>query len=541
MFQIEAARLTSKSAKKTVVVFAENKGKLSASAQLVDEGLGGVVRNTLRNSRYQGGMEELAKVTVQADAVTQVLVVGTGKITTLPRRDFWKLGLTIGKQLDAMGVKEASLALGELDDDASTLAAATAILEGMAMGLYRFDDYKEVKEHQQPCFEKLTVLTSTRVARMVEEAVPGLTALMDGTETARRAGDLPPNVANPAYMAEQATKLEKLGVKVQVIDEKEMKKLGLNLILAVGGSAAPEDQPRLVIMTYNGGRKGQKPVALVGKGIMFDTGGYNIKTGGHMSTMKYDMCGAAAVLGTMKALAARKAKVNVVGVMSCAMNMIGQNPFLPDSIYKSYKGLHVEIGNTDAEGRLVLADAIAYTIDKFEPTQLVDLATLTGACVVALGGGYAGLFSTSNPLANALAKAGDDVGERLWRMPVDDFYAAKPKFADVNNDGNPYGGSSTAAVFLKKFADKTPWAHLDIAGVAWQDKVPGIHASFGGATGFGVRLLTQWLESAPAEADAAEAPRRKRGRPARRARVAAAAPAEPAVKRGRGRPRKSAA
>jgi leucyl aminopeptidase len=302
-------------------------------------------------------------------------------------------------------------------------------------------------------------------------------------------------------------------------------------------------------MQYNGAPRGTQPRAIVGKGIMYDTGGYNLKTGKSMADMKYDMCGAAAVLGAMQALAARKAPVNVVGVMACAMNMVGQNPFVADSIYKSYKGLHVEIGNTDAEGRLVLADAIAYTIDKFQPEQLVDLATLTGAVLVALAGGYAGLFSTSNPLANALIKAGDDTGERLWRMPVDDFYGAKTKVADVNNDGSPYGGSALAAVFLKKFVDgKAAWAHLDIAGTAWVDgAVPGTPAELGHATGYGVRLLTNWLENA-APITPEGKPARRRGRPPRVATAAPAAtrtakarkPAAPGAKRGRGRPRKTA-
>lgn len=531
-FILEAARLTPKSAKRNVVVFAENKGKLTDSARIVDEGLEGVVKSSLRGSRFYGGAGEFFKMTLQNGAVSTVLVAGLGKEPG-ERRDWWKTGLALGKQLDAMGVKDATVALGELGGADEAFAAATALVEGIYMAMYRFDQFKEVKEHKLPRFEKLTVLTSTRAARMLEEETPKLMALLEATDTARTAGNLPPNIANPEYMAGKARELEKLGVKVEVIDEKQMKKLGLNLILAVGGNAAPEDQPRLILMHYNGGRKGEAPTAIVGKGIMFDTGGYNIKINKSMGGMKYDMCGAAAVLGAMEALARRKAPVNVVGVMTCAMNMVGQNAFVPDSIYKSYKGLHVEIGNTDAEGRLVLADAMAYTIEKHNPSQIVDLATLTGAVVAALGGAYAGLFSTSNPLANALQKAGDEVGERLWRMPVDDCYAAPVKMADVNNDGAPYGGSQAAAVFLKRFADKTPWAHLDIAGVAWVDGVPGEPKELGHATGFGTRLLVNWLESsAPAVAEGA-VPAKRRGRPAK---VAVAG----AGKRGRGRPRKAA-
>lgn len=547
MFALEAARLTPNSAKRNVVVFAESKARLTPAATLVDEALGGYIRHALKPTRYQGGLAEMSGISTPAGAISQVLVVGTGKQNALTRKDWWKLGLNIGKALDARGVKEASIALGELEEEPQTLQAALALVEGIHMSLYRFDRFKsELKEHQQPRFEKLTILTSTRIARAIEEEAPRVAKLLDAVDVTRNAVNLPPNIANPEFMAEEARKLEKLGVKVHVIDEKEMKKLGLNLILAVGGSAAPEDQPRLIVMQYHGGKKGVAPTAIVGKGVMFDTGGYNVKTGKSMQGMKYDMAGSAAVLGTMRALAERKAKVNVVGVMGCAMNMIGQNPFLPDSVYKSYKGLNVEIGNTDAEGRLVLADAIAYTIDKFEPAQVVDLATLTGACMVALGGGYAGLFSTSNTLAGALQRSATETGELIWRLPVDDYFMTKSEVADINNDGNPYGGASVGAAFLKKFADKTAWAHIDIAGVANAEKIPGSNNILSGATGFGVRLLTHWLENNLAVPEEGEAPRKRRGRPSRaelEARAAAKASRSQAsggVKRGRGRPRKNA-
>lgn len=535
MFALESARLTSKSAKRTVVVFAENKGRLTPAAQIVDEGLDGLIRSSVRTSRYQGGAGEFTRVTVQNHAVSQIIVAGLGKGAD-ERRDWWKSGLAIGRQLDALGVKEATIALGELDSAETAFEAASALIEGVHMALYRFESFKEVKEHAVARFERLIIHTSTRTARMLEENVERLAALLNATDTTRTAVNLPPNVANPEYMAEQARKLEKLGIKVEVIDEKQMKKLGLNLMLAVGANSAPEDQPRLVLMHYNGGNKGDAPQAIVGKGVMFDTGGYNLKINASMGGMKFDMAGAGAVLGTMEAIARRKPPINVIGVMACAMNMVGQVAFVPDSIYKSYKGLFVEIGNTDAEGRLVLADAIAYTIDKYAPEQVVDLATLTGAVMGALGGAYAGLFSTSNTLANALHKAGEEVGERLWRMPVDDFYAAPTDVADVNNNGSPYGGASTGAVFIKRFADKTPWAHLDIAGVANAEKLPGGNKSLTHATGFGVRLLTNWLETMAAATVAPAG--KKRGRPARTV-TAAAQTATDTPKRGRGRPRKA--
>lgn len=502
---------------------------------MVDDNLNSFIRQNLRPTRYQGGMGEISRITIGRGPINQVLVVGTGRFSALERKDFWKLGLSIGKQLDALGVTEASIALGDVEND-KTASAATALIEGVHMAMYRFDQFKsEQKDHHKPRFESLSILTNTHAARLIQNQLPALKALLEATNTTRDAANLPPNIANPEYMANQARKLEKLGVKVQVIEPAEMKKLGMNLILAVGASAAEKDQPRLILMTYNGGKKGEKPVAIVGKGVMYDTGGYNIKPGKSMSGMKFDMSGAAAVLGTMQAIASRKSKVNVVGVMTCAMNMIGIEPFVPDSVYKSYKGLFVEIGNTDAEGRLVLADAIAYTIEKHEPTQLVDLATLTGACMVALGGGYAGLFSTSQPLANALRKSGDEMGELLWPLPVDDYFTAKSEVADINNDGAPYGGASVGACFIKKFVDKTPWAHLDIAGVANSEKIPGGQLAMNGATGFGVRLLTNWLENLAEPEDGTV--RKRRGRPP----LAQAKAAKPKAAKGkRGRPRKSA-
>lgn len=543
MFEIETGRMTAKAAKRNVVAFATAKGKLTAAAELVDAQCGGDVKRALRGSRFEGGAGEVFKVTTREGGLQHVVLVGLGKAAGMGRKDWWKVGLGLGKILDAMGVKEATVALGDGEGSLPLAEQGIALIEGLYMAMYRFEQFKtEKKDGQAARFAKLVVLTSTAAARAIEVAVPAVKALMESVDVTRNAANLPPNVANPQYMADEAKKLEKLGVKVEVLDENQLKKMGCNLILAVGGNADDADQPRLVVMTYNGAGKGGPVSAVVGKGIMFDTGGYNVKPGAGMRGMKFDMSGAAAVLGTLRALAARKAKVNVVGVMSCAMNMIGKVPFVMDSVYTGYNGITVEIGHTDAEGRLVLADAIAYTIDKHQPAELVDLATLTGACMVALGSGYAGLFSTKDSLANALAKAGENVGELLWRLPVDDYFTSKSEVADICNDSNGgYGGASVAAAFLKKFADKTPWAHLDIAGVANAEKIPGSNKHLSGATGFGVRLLVDWLENTKAVADDASAApaKRGRGRPkgsgAKRGR-----PKGSGVKRGPGRPRKNA-
>lgn len=540
-FSLIAQRLTPNAVKKHVVVFAEKGAKLTEAAQIVDEALGGFIKSALKNTRYQGNAGEITRLTVGGGAIRTVFVVGLGKTTT-QRAAWWNTGLALGKALDNAGVKDACIALGELD--ANTPECAEAMLEGMHMAMYRFEQFKtELKEHQHARFEEVTVLSSTRSARVLEEAWANTQALLAGNDKTRTAANLPPNVANPQYMADEAKKLEKLGVKVDVFDEKQLKKMGCNLILAVGGSAADADQPRLVIMHYQGAGKGAPTQAIVGKGIMFDTGGYNVKPGNSMRGMKFDMSGAAAVLGTMHALAARKAEVNVVGVMTCAMNMIGTTSFVMDSVYKAYNGLMVEIGHTDAEGRLVLADAVAYTIDKYQPENIVDLATLTGACMVALGAKYAGLFTTKDALGNALKRAGENVGELLWELPSDDCYQSKSEVADICNDSaGGWGGASVGATFVKKFVGKTPWAHLDIAGTANAEKITGGNPYLGGSTGFGQRLLVNWLEST-ATSTSDGAPRKKRGRPAKAsvatAKAKAKTPSGDGVKRGRGRPRKT--
>lgn len=499
MFDFTLAPYAADKMKKTVIVFAEDKAVLTSAAKDLNKKLDNLITHSAKNSRFQGGLGEILHVTPASDSVyDRVVVYGLGKAKEMTQSQWWKLGVKLGKTVDSLGVTEATIALDKLSGKEKAPVAVSSMLEGLHVGLYRFNKFlTQTKPHQAYVFKKFAILTTDEAAKKLKSAKANITGLGESVNLARELVNLPPNVANPQYMAEEAQKLKSLGVKVTVLDEKKLASLGMNLMMAVGSSASKADQPRLVIMEYNGGKKGDPVKAIVGKGVMYDTGGYNLKPSAYMGGMKCDMGGAAAVLGAMRALAARKAKVNVVGVCGCVMNMVGETPFLPDSIYTSYKGLTIEIGNTDAEGRLVLADAVAYTIDKYKPAEVIDLATLTGAIMVALGGAYGGLFSTNDKLAEKLRTAGNTVGERLWRMPLDDCFAAKSKIADADNDGNPYGGSSTAALFIKKFVDdKTPWAHLDIAGVVLAEKkpVPGM-LEVDGATGFGVRLLTHYFEN----------------------------------------------
>lgn len=495
MFNFNVTSFDAKALKKTAVIFAQEKARLLAEGEALDKLCQGALKKALKNSRFAGEAGEALVVAGLSGAVESVVIVGLGKTKEI-QENHWRLrGIEVGKRLDQMGTVEAFLVLGKQTGKVTPGTATAALLQGMHLALYRFDIFKtELKPHQKARFRRCTVAVEPRSVPSVKKDLAGFKGLMAGSDLTRELVNLPPNIALPQYMVTEAKKLAPLGIKVEVLDEKRLKKLGMNLMLGVGAGAAPDQQPRLIVMKYQGTKKKVPFKAIVGKGVMFDSGGYNLKPTGSMETMKCDMAGAAVVMGLMKALARRKSPVNVIGVCGCVINMLSDRAYLPSTILKSYQGVTVEIGNTDAEGRLVLADAMAYIIDKERPSELIDLATLTGACMVALGGQYAGLFSTSDRMAKALLKAGEQTGEKLWRLPVDDAYAAKPLLADVNNDGKRFGGASTAAVFLKKFVGKTPWAHLDIAGVALQEKVAETSIPVAGATGFGVRLLVDYLE-----------------------------------------------
>ena len=309
----------------------------------------------------------------------------------------------------------------------------------------------------------------------------------DGVEMARDLVNEPPNVLFPEEFARRASGLRKLGVEVEVLDVKAMTRLGMGALLGVGqGSARPS---RTVIMRWNGGKKSNAPVAFIGKGVCFDTGGISIKGAASMEDMKGDMGGAACVVGLMHALAARKAKVNAVGAIGLVENMPDGNAQRPGDIVTSMSGQTIEIINTDAEGRLVLADVLWHIARKFKPKFMVDLATLTGAIMVALGTEHAGLFSNNDELADRLIRCGTETGEKVWRMPLSAEYdkLIDSQFADMKNTGGRHGGSITAAQFLQRFVDNTPWAHLDIAGTAMGAPKTEINQSWG--SGYGVRLL----------------------------------------------------
>ncbi len=362
-------------------------------------------------------------------------------------------------------------------------------LHGLKLKSYQFDKYKSKKETR---IITLNVIgNKNKPSYKIQEK---FNALEEGTFYARDLVSEPGNILHPDEYAKRLNSLSKHGLKVNIYDEKKLKKLGMNALLGVGQGSIRGSY--LVTMEWNGAKKNTKPLAFVGKGVCFDTGGYSLKPARFMEDMTYDMAGSATVVGLMKSLALRKAKVNAVGVVGLVENMVSGNAQRPGDIVKSYSGKTIEVLNTDAEGRLVLADALTFTEKKFKPQFIIDLATLTGAIIVCLGSEYAGLFSNDDKLSKQIFTAGEKVEEKVWRMPLHKNYdkLMNSKNADMQNINYIGGaGSTTAAQFLQRFIlNKTPWAHLDIAGMAFSKYGGALNSS--GATGFGVRLLNQLIE-----------------------------------------------
>jgi len=362
-------------------------------------------------------------------------------------------------------------------------------LHGLKLKSYEFDIYKSKKKSR---FISINVSGSKN--KISNQKQLGFKALEEGTFFARDLVSEPGNILHPDEYVKRINSLKKFGLKINIYDEKKLKKLGMNALLGVGQGSIRGSY--LVTMEWNGAKNNSKPLAFVGKGVCFDTGGISLKPAKFMEDMTYDMAGSATVVGLMKNLALRKAKINVVGVVGLVENMIGGNAQRPGDIVKSYSGKTIEILNTDAEGRLVLADALTFTEKKFKPKFIVDLATLTGAIIVSLGSEYAGLFSNDDKLSKQLLTSGEKVDEKLWRMPLHKNFdkLINSKNADMQNINYVGGaGSTTAAQFLQRFIlNKTPWAHLDIAGMAFSKYGGALNS--GGATGYGVRLLNKLIE-----------------------------------------------
>jgi len=475
------------------VIFALEGNKLTPSAKALDTATGRAITRALKVSRFEGKKGQqltlLAPGAAGAAAkLDRVVVVGLGKAKDVDARRMQDAGgaaytalATVAQRADVLVDQVSKRGLGAGD-------AAAEFAYGMRLRSYRFDKYRtREKPEQKP---------KLRTARICGEGAARARRLFgvhgriaDGVFLTRDLVSEPANVLYPVEFAKRArAELRKLGVKVTVMGEAQLQKLGMGALLGVGQGSVRQSQ--VVVMEWNGApRKNTRPIAFIGKGVCFDTGGISIKPAGGMEDMKWDMGGAGVVTGLMKALAGRKAKVNVIGAIGLVENMPDGNAQRPGDIVTSMSGQTIEVLNTDAEGRLVLADVLHYVNERFKPKFMVDLATLTGAIIISLGSEHAGLFSNDDELSAQLSDAGEAVGEKVWRLPLGPAYdkMIDCDAADMKNIGGRGAGSITAAQFLKRFVGDTPWAHLDIAGVTWSKKDAPVVPK--GGTAFGVRLL----------------------------------------------------
>jgi len=486
-----AAKPTFPAADTIVIAMADDK-KSSALAHDLDRRMGGALRKALGASKFMGKKGQHFTLPAPAGLDCDRLVVaGIGKPKALTALGVEEIGGALVPALNTQGTKSAAFLIESWAGCPLSAAACAAHLAcGASLRAYRFDKYRtKDKPEDKPTFARLAL--HVKGAKQAQAQYVVMDQVNDGVFFTRDLVTEPANVINPETLAERCLELRKLGVAVEILGVAQMKKLGMNALLGVGQGSVKES--KLVVMQWKGAGKSAKggPVAFVGKGVTFDTGGISIKPANGMEEMKWDMGGAGTVIGLMRALARRKAKVNAVGIAGLVENMPDGNAQRPGDVVQSMSGQTIEVLNTDAEGRLVLADALWYTQERFKPRMMIDLATLTGAVIVALGHKKAGLFSTHDKLVDQLVRAGDAVGEEVWRLPLGDYYdkLINCDIADMKNVvESREAGSTTAAQFLKRFVkDDLPWAHLDIAGVAWTNKPQDLAAK--GATAFGVRLL----------------------------------------------------
>jgi len=480
-----------------VVVGVFDNRKPSLSAELIDRASGGYISEIIRRGDMEGKLgATLLLHNVRGTLADRVLLVGLGKERDFREREFRSAIRAAVRLLNETGSYEAVVYLTEEKVKRREVAWRVEHAVVVAMeAVYRFDQMKSQPADVRRPLRKLTLSVPQRSDLTAGEAAAarGL-AIAHGMDLARDLGNLPGNICTPAHLAERAQALaQELGFKCEVLERGKLEELKMGSFLSVtNGSDQP---PKFIVLEYFGGPKKQKPLVLVGKGITFDSGGISLKPGTDMDQMKFDMCGAASVLGAFRAVAELKAKVNLIGLVPACENLPNGRATKPGDIVKSMSGQTIEVLNTDAEGRLILCDALTYA-ERYEPAAVVDIATLTGAMVIALGHVACGVFSNSDSLGRALLNAGEDAFDRGWQLPLWDDYqeALNSNFADFANIGGRAGGSITAACFLSKFAKKFDWAHLDIAGVAWKE------GKEKGATGRPVPLLTTWVlsqEAAP--------------------------------------------
>ena len=471
-----------------VVVGVYETRRLSAAASALDRVSKGYLSKVVLRGDMQGRLGKTLLLHDAPGVTGRILLVGLGRESEFREKQYREAVAAAVGALQGTGAEEASLHLTELavgrHDAQWKVAQAVTVAGGSG---YRFTRMKSKDADERPALRRLALSVDRAAGKGAAAGLEQGLAVTHGVSLARDLGNLPPNVCTPSHLADEARELaRRYRMKLTVLGREDMERIGMRTLLSVAqGSAQP---PRFITLEHRGGPKAQKPVVLVGKGITFDTGGISIKPAAEMDEMKFDMCGAAAVLGTLKAAGEMRLPLNLVGAIPATENMPGGRATRPGDIVTSLSGQTVEILNTDAEGRLILCDALTY-VERFRPAAVIDIATLTGACVIALGHVATGLFANDEALAREVVAAGEDACDRVWRMPLWDDYQEqlKSNFADFANIGGRPAGAVTAACFLARFAKKYTWAHLDIAGTAWKS------GKEKGATGRPVPLLTQFL------------------------------------------------
>ncbi len=470
-----------------LVVFAASGRKLEGVARAADVASHGHIGRAIAAARFESGKNQVLDLFAPVgNTLRRVIVVGLGDVDKLQLRDLENAGGSAAGALSAAKVGDVAVAADLVLPAAIQPAMAAAFLaSGIRLRTYSFAKYKTKKSRRRTDLDRVRILCANPAA--ASRRFAGCDAVAEGVHLARDLVNEPANHLTPIAFSARAKGLARGGLRVEVLSPRDMRRLGMGALLGVAKGSANE--ARLVVMRWAGGKRGSQPLAFVGKGVTFDTGGISMKPAAGMEDMKGDMGGAACVAGLMHALASRKARVNAVGVIGLVENMPSGTAQRPGDIVTSMSGKTIAVLNTDAEGRLVLADALWYTQKRFKPKFVIDLATLTGAIMVALGKEYAGLFCNDDELSGRLMTAGIETGERLWRMPLAEEYdrLIDSDIADVKNIGGRNAGAITGAQFLKRFVNGVPWAHIDIAGTAMDSAKSPINQSWG--SGWGVRLL----------------------------------------------------
>lgn len=476
-----------------ILALCEGEKGLSGDAAQVDEKSGGIIADIIKSGDFQAKPSQVSMIYSRSLPAKRIALVGLGKKSELSLE---KIRRAFAKVLqDLRGLKVRSAAVSP---DMSLLVGqkgkiVSAAMEGAVLGLYRYTPYKTVGREELQDVRELTLVSGQKDFALVRDEVQKTKIITDAVCFARDMVSAPANEMTPSVLAHRAQDVAKRkNVTCRVLGKGKMKALGMNALLGV--AAGSDQPPKLIVLEYAGGKKGEAPIALVGKGLTFDSGGISIKPAEKMDEMKTDMAGGAAVLAVIRAVADLKLPVNLLGLVPATENLPGGSALKPGDILKSHSGRTIEVLNTDAEGRLILADALSYAC-RYKPSAIIDIATLTGACVVALGEEVAGMLGTDDPMKKALREAADATGELVWELPLWDHYQdlIKSDIADYKNSAGRMGGAITAAAFLGKFVGDYLWVHLDIAGPAWTTKDKGYIPR--GASGVPVRLLIEFLRN----------------------------------------------